>query len=146
MNFTKSTKLTDIKRSWHMIDVGGKILGRVSTQIAQLLIGKSKPYFVSNLDCGDYVVVINASKIVVTGKKQDQKIYMKYSGYPSGLKRKTYKQVMIENPTRIMRESVSGMLPKNKLRDLMLKRFYIYTDDQHPYKSKFSAKVGSASG
>ncbi len=139
MNFTKSTKLTDIKRSWHIIDVGGKILGRVSTQIAQLLIGKSKPYFVSNLDCGDYVVVINASKIVVTGKKQDQKIYMKYSGYPSGLKRKTYKQVMIENPTRIIRESVSGMLPKNKLRDLMLKRFYIYANDQHPYKSKFSA-------
>lgn len=137
MNFTKSTKLTDIKRSWHIIDVGGKILGRVSTQIAQLLIGKSKPYFVSNLDCGDYVVVINASKIVVTGKKQDQKIYMKYSGYPSGLKRKTYKQVMIENPTRIIRESVAGMLPKNKLRDLMLKRFYIYTNDQHPYKSKF---------
>ncbi len=137
MNFTKSTKLTDIKRSWHIIDVGGKILGRVSTQIAQLLIGKSKPYFVSNLDCGDYVIVINASKIIVTGKKQDQKIYMKYSGYPSGLKRKTYKQVMIENPTRIIRESVAGMLPKNKLRDLMLKRFYIYTNDQHPYKSKF---------
>lgn len=139
MNFTKSTKLTDIKRNWHIIDVGGKILGRVSTQIAQLLIGKSKPYFVSNLDCGDYVVVINASKILVTGKKKDQKIYMKYSGYPSGLKRKTYKQVMIENPTRIIRESVSGMLPKNKLRDLMLKRFYIYANDQHPYKSKFSA-------
>lgn len=138
MNFTKPTKLTDIKRNWHLIDVEGKILGRISTDIAKLLIGKSKPYFVSNLDCGDYVVVINSAKVTVTGKKKDQKIYMKYSGYPSGLKRKSFKLVQAETPNRIIRESVSGMLPKNKLRDLMLKRLYIFPDASYTYKNKFS--------
>lgn len=137
---TDSTKLKDIKRDWHIVDVEDKILGRIATSISQLLMGKSKPYFVSYMDCGDYVIIVNAAKIAVTGKKSKQKIYMRFSGYPSGLKKKTYAQVLEEDPTRIIREAVSGMLPQNKLRDSMLKRLYVYTDEEHPYKNKISAR------
>lgn len=136
---TDSTKIKDIRRDWHIVDVEDKILGRIATSIAQLLMGKSKPYFVSYMDCGDYVVIVNAAKIAVTGKKSKQKIYMRFSGYPSGLKKKTYAQVLEEDPTRIIREAVSGMLPQNKLRDSMLKRLYVYTDENHPYKHKIKS-------
>ncbi len=141
---TYPTKIKDVKREWHIVDVEDKILGRIATGISQLLMGKSKPYFVSNLDCGDHVVIINAAKIAVSGKKSKQKIYMKFSGYPSGLKKKTYAQVLIENPTRIIREAVSGMLPQNKLRDSMLKRLYVYADKNHPFEHKFSSIGQSA--
>jgi large subunit ribosomal protein L13 len=139
MKQTQSTKKSDIKRDWHIIDVGGQILGRISTRIAKLLMGKSKPYYVPYLDCGDYVVVINATKTVVTGKKAENKKYMKYSGYPHGLKVKTFNQVMVENPTRIIRESVSGMLPQNKLKDSMLRRLYVFKDENHSYKNRFKS-------
>lgn len=136
MKLTKPTKLSEIRRAWHLVDAKEEILGRVSSRIAQLLMGKGKPYYVPYLDCGDYVVVINAVSVKVTGKKPTQKIYMRYSGYPSGLKRKTYRQVMDEDPTRIIKEAVSGMLPKNKLRDVFLRRLYIFADEKHPYKDK----------
>ena len=136
MKLTKPTKANQIKRTWHFIDVKAKILGRIATSIAKLLIGKNKPYFVTNLDCGDYVVIVNASRVAVTGSKSTQKIYMKYSGYPGGLKRKPFVKVMSENPTRIIYQAVSGMLPKNKLRDSMLKRLYIFADEKHPYGDK----------
>ncbi|MCL4339303.1 50S ribosomal protein L13 [Patescibacteria group bacterium] len=137
MKYTKATKAKDVRRAWHLVDVGGKILGRESTKIAQLLIGKGKPYFVPSLDCGDYVVIINAAKVALTGKKKETKVYMRFSGYPGGLKVKTFADVLIENPTRIIRESVAGMLPQNKLKDKMLKRLYIYADANHPYAQKF---------
>ncbi len=137
MGFTKPTKLKDIKRDWHLIDVKGKILGRISTKIASLLMGKSKPYFATNLDCGDYIVVVNAEKIRVTGKKAEKKIYMNYSGYPGGLKKKTFLQLIKQNPCRIIKESVRGMLPQNKLKDKMLKRLFIFKDENHPYQNKF---------
>ena len=146
MKLTKPTKLSEIRRAWHLVDAKEEILGRVSSRIAQLLMGKGKPYYVPYLDCGDYVVVINAVSVKVTGKKPTQKIYMRYSGYPSGLKRKTYRQVMDEDPTRIIKEAVSGMLPKNKLRDVFLRRLYIFADEKHPYKDKLSAPGGSTSG
>lgn len=138
MTKTKATKLKDIERKWHLYDVKGRILGRISTEIARILMGKNKPYFVPFLDCGDYVVVINTSQVAVTGKKMDQKIYRHYSGYPGGQKKKALKQVMAEHPETVLRQSVSGMLPKNKLRDSMLKRLYIYSDENHPYQSKFN--------
>lgn len=141
MRLGKSTKKTDIQRSWHLIDVKGKILGRIATHIAKLLMGKAKPYFVPYLDCGDYVVVVNAAQVRLSGKKSTQKIYTHYSGYPGGLKKKTFVQLQQENPTRIVKEAVSGMLPKNKLRDLMLRRLYIFTDEKHPYENKLKAKV-----
>ncbi len=136
MNLTQPTKLKEIKREWHLVDVSGKILGRISSHISQFLMGKNKPYFVPHLDCGDYVVVINAVKVAVSGKKQMQKIYMKYSGYPSGLKKKTFREVLEEDPKRIIREAVAGMLPNNKLRASMLKRLFIFTDENHPYGEK----------
>lgn len=133
---TKATSIKDIKRNWHLFDVKGKVLGRFATQIAQFLMGKGKPYFVRNLDCGDFVVVINAKGTQVSGKKHMQKIYSSYSGYPGGLKKKTFEKLIKENPARIIREAVAGMLPKNKLRDLMLKRLFIFSDDNHPYEDK----------
>ena len=134
---TSATKVSEIKRDWHFFDVKSKILGRVSTDIAKKLMGKNKPYFVPFLDCGDYVVVVNCAQIEVTGKKMEQKVYRHYSGYPGGQKKKFMKQVMAEHPELVIRQAVSGMLPKNKLRDSMLRRLYIYPNDDHPYKAKF---------
>lgn len=136
---TEPTKLKDVKRDWYLIDVGGKVLGRIASDISQLLMGKGKPYFVSYLDCGDHVVVVNAAKVEVTGKKRKQKLYTRYSGYPGGLKAKSFDQVQNENPTRIIFEAVSGMLPQNKLRASMLKRLYIFVDGNHPYKDKLKS-------
>lgn len=137
MKMTNSTREKDIKRNWHLIDVKDKILGRMATVIADLLIGKTKPYWVPYLDCGDYVVVVNVKHVAISGKKSSQKIYMRYSGFPGGEKRKTYQQVLSEDPNRIIQEAVSGMLPKNKLRASMLRRLYVFADDKHPYQDKF---------
>lgn len=118
------------------MDIKGQILGRSATRIAGYLIGKAKPYYVPYLDCGDFVVVTNATYVAVTGKKEQNKTYEKYSGYPGGLKRKNLSRVRLENPTRIIHEAVSGMLPKNKMRASMLKRLYIYADEKHPHGNK----------
>ena len=136
MKLTPSTKAKEIKRQWHLVDVSGQILGRISTGIASLLIGKSKPFYVPYLDCGDYVIVVNASKIEVTGRKAKTKTYEKFSGYPGGRKLKSFERLKEENPARIITEAVSGMLPKNKLRDSMLKRLYVFPDANHPYKNQ----------
>jgi len=138
MTKTKATKAGDIQRNWHLIDVKNKILGRIGTEIAGILIGKSKPNYVPYLDCGDYVVVINSALIATSGKKMDQKIYRHYSGYPGGQKKKTLKQVLFEHPENVIMQAVSGMLPKNKLRDSMLRRLFVFPDGNHPYKHKFS--------
>lgn len=139
VNLTKSTKsvsVKDIKREWHLLDVNNKVLGRAATEISGLLQGKSKTTYVPYLDSGDYVVVVNAKKIVVTGKKKDEKIYTQYSGYPGGLRKITFKEMMIRRPTEAVYRAVSGMLPKNKLRDRRLARLYIYPEDKHPYENK----------
>lgn len=132
----KSTKASDIKRSWHLLDVKGEILGRTASKIAGLLMGKSKSYFVRNMDCGDHVVVINAKDIVVTGKKETDKKYYAYSGYPGGLSVKTLSGLRKTEPEKIMLHAVKGMLPQNKLRDKMLRRLFIYPKEDHPYKDK----------
>lgn len=134
---TKPTRASNIQRAWHLIDVKDKVLGRAATDIAHKLMGKSKPYFVRNLDCGDYVVVINAKYVAVTGKKEKQKTYSQYSGYPGGEKRKALWQVRLEKPIDIIRHAVFGMLPKNKLRDRMITRLFIYPEANHPYQNKF---------
>ena len=138
---TKPTKQSNIKRAWYLIDVEDKVLGRISSHIALLLMGKSKPYFVKNLDCGDYVVVINARKVKVTGKKEEKKIYTRYSGYPGGLSRRTVKEVREKNASELVRHAVSGMLPKNKLRDRMLKRLYVFSESEHPYSDKIKDQI-----
>jgi large subunit ribosomal protein L13 len=138
---TKSTKVSEIKRTWHMVDVKDQILGRMSTQIALKLMGKSKPYFVRNEDCGDYVVVINAKYVKVTGRKEDEKLYSHFSGYPGGLKQKPLWKVREEHPEELIRHAVMGMLPKNKLRARLITRLYVYAEADHPYKDKLTKKV-----
>ena len=135
---TKSTKASEMKRVWHLIDVKGQVLGRAATEVALKLIGKNKPNFVRNMDCGDNVVVINAAHVVTTGKKEKEKLYGNYSGHPGGLKQKALWQVRLEKPTEPMRRAVFGMLPKNKLRDRLITRLFIYPDAKHPYKIKFT--------
>lgn len=136
---TKSTKVTQIQRRWHLFDVKDRVLGRVTTEIAHALMGKSKPYFVRHLDCGDHVVVVNAAHVAVTGKKESEKRYTRYSGYPGGLKAKALWQLRKEKPTEIVRHAVWGMLPKNKLRDRLITRLWVYPEGDHPYKNKFDS-------
>lgn len=137
MQKTKPTKQNNITRSWHLYDVSGKILGRACSEIAILLRGKAKPYYVSHLDCGDYVVVINSSKVIVTGNKEKKKIYSSYSGYPGGLKNVVYKDIFNKHPERVIKMSIEGMLPDNKLKAKFIKRLYIYPNAQHPYSNRF---------
>lgn len=137
MLMTRPTKVRDIKREWHLIDVRGKVLGRIGSEIAKLLMGKGKPYFAKNLDCGDYVVVINSQNVAVTGKKESDKVYTRYSGYPGGLKKITLGEYRERKPEEIIRHAVSGMLPKNKLRDSMLKRLYVFSGSEHKFEDKF---------
>ncbi len=137
---TKGTKISEIKREWHLIDVKGKILGRTASDIALLLMGKAKPYFVKNLDCGDYVVVINAKDIKTTGKKEDLKTYYRHSGYPGGFKAEKLKDLRQRNPEEIIRHAVSGMVPQNKLRAQMLKKLYVFAGVEHTYKDKFKSE------
>lgn len=134
---TEPTKLSQIKREWHLTDAKEKTLGRLAGEIAHLLMGKGKPYFVRHLDCGDYVVVTNAQKVHLTGKKEEQKKYYRHSGYPGGLKVEFLKTWRVKKPEQIIIHAVKGMLPQNKLRDPLLKRLYVFAGGEHPYKDKF---------
>ncbi len=141
MNATKSTtatKASEISRSWCLIDAKDKVLGRVAVEIAAKLVGKSKPYFVRNLDCGDFVVVINAKHVKVTGHKEKEKLYTRYSGYPGGLKTKALWQLRRDRPQDIIRTAVMGMLPKNRLRHGMIARLHVSPEDVHVFGSKFT--------
>jgi large subunit ribosomal protein L13 len=141
MKLTDTTKVGQIERAWHIVDVADMILGRQTTKIANLLMGKSKPYFVSYLDCGDYVVVINAKRVKVSGKKAQQKTYEHFSGYPGGRSVHPFSEIIERDPKRVISEAVGGMLPKNKLRDSMLKRLFVFSDDKHPYASKLKVSA-----
>lgn len=136
--FTKPTKIKDVTRTWHLIDVDNKVLGRISTQIAHLLMGKAKPNFVRNEDLGDHVVVINAKSVVTTGKKESKKKYYHHSGYPHGFKVTTLAVLRQTKPEKIIFHAVRGMLPQNKLRDRMLKRLFVFPEEKHPYGEKIN--------
>ncbi|MBI2033053.1 MAG: 50S ribosomal protein L13 [Candidatus Levybacteria bacterium] len=131
---TQPTKTAEIKREKHTVDIKGKILGRVATDIAKLLMGKAKPYFVRNQDCGDFVTVINAKHVILTGKKESDKKYYRYSGYPGGLRIETAGQIRARKPQGLIEHAVKGMLPQNKLRDRMMKRLTIYSEEQPAQK------------
>ena len=135
-NKIESTKASEVKRNWHLVDVKDKILGRITSEISELLIGKNKPYYVSYLDCGDYVVVINAAKVKTTGRKEVQKKYYHYSGYPGGLKTTLLKDLRKTHPERIIELAVKNMLPKNKLRDLRMGRLKVFPGGEHIYSDK----------
>lgn len=134
---TKTVKEGEIARKWHLIDMRGKILGRAVSDISQKLIGKGKTNFSPNMDSGDFVVVINAKDLEVTGRKVLQKVYTRYSGYPGGLKKLNLDKLMQKDPRKVIQNAVSGMLPKNKHRKQRMTRLYVFADDNHPHADKF---------
>jgi large subunit ribosomal protein L13 len=142
---TFSTKASDIVRQWHVLDASGQTLGKLSTQVAQLLMGKGKPIFVRHLDTGDYVVVINAAKVKVTGKKVKQKIYYRHSGYPGGLKAVTLEVMLQTHPTRVIEHSVKGMLPHNRLGSAMFRKLKVYAGESHPHQAQLAGQTPKAS-
>ncbi|OGK38620.1 50S ribosomal protein L13 [Candidatus Roizmanbacteria bacterium RIFCSPLOWO2_01_FULL_42_14] len=135
---THATKNEDVVRMWHLIDVKGQVLGRMATDIAGKLMGKGKPSFSSHVDGGDHVIVINAQHIKITGRKEQQKIYTRYSGYPGGLRKQSFALLKSKDVRKIIGNAVSGMLPKNKHRDVRMTRLYIYTGETHPHQNKLA--------
>ena len=133
---TLSLRKEDAQHDWYVVDASDKILGRLATKIADRIRGKDKPTFTPHTDGGDYVVVINAEKIQVTGKKFDDKKYHKHSLYPGGLKTKVFKDIIEHKPEYIIEEAVKGMLPKNKLGKQMFKKLKVYKGDNHPHESQ----------
>ncbi len=130
---TTSVSAKEIKRNWHLIDLNGQTLGRAGTIIAGLLMGKGKVEQSPNLDIGDYVVAINAEKIVVTGKKLQAKLYQRHSGYPGGFREETLAELMKRDPRQVIEKAVKGMLPKNKLQAPRLTRLKVFKNETHPY-------------
>jgi large subunit ribosomal protein L13 len=135
---TYSARPADIQREWHLVDASDKTLGRLSSQIARLLMGKHKPTYTPHLDSGDFVVVINATKFRVTGKKPRQKLYYRHSGYPGGFKGITLEKMMAEHPTRALEHAVYGMLPHTRLGSQMKKRLKVYAGAEHPHAAQFA--------
>ncbi len=133
---TYTAKPADIKRDWHVFDAADKTLGRLSIQIARLLMGKHRPIYTPSQDTGDFVVVINAGKVRVTGKKAQQKMYYRHSGYPGGFKSISLEKMMQEHPTRAMEHAVNGMLPHTRLGAKMRKRLRVYAGAEHPHVSQ----------
>ena len=143
---TYSAKPSEVTRKWYVVDASEAPLGRVATQIAKLLTGKDKPMFTHHIDVGDYVVVINAKHVQVTGQKMDTKMYYSHSGFPGGLKEATMREKLEKDPTSAIFHAVRGMLPVNKLRDARLDRLKIYADAEHAHEAQkpkaFSVKEG----
>ncbi|QID32792.1 50S ribosomal protein L13 [Pampinifervens florentissimum] len=130
---TYHVRKEDVVRSWWVVDAQGKVLGRLASQIARVLMGKHKPYYQPDVDCGDFVIVLNADKLVVTGKRLEQKKYYFHSNYPGGLKERSLAWMLENKPEEVIRLAVKRMLPKNRLGHRMLKRLKIYTGSEHPH-------------
>jgi len=130
---TYTAKPKDIERKWYVVDAEGQVLGRLATQVSTILRGKHKPIYTPNIDTGDHVIVINAEKVVISGSKDEQKVYYHHSGYPGGLKVTPYAKVMEKKPGRIIVHAVKGMLPKSKLGNAMLGKLHVYAGSEHPH-------------
>ena len=126
----------EVERKWYVVDAEGRTLGRLATEIARILRGKNKPQYTPHVDTGDFVVVVNAEKVVVTGRKAEQKIYRRHSGYPGGLKTTTYEQMLERRPTEILRRAVKGMMPKTRLARQQLRKLKIYAGPEHPHAAQ----------
>ena len=133
---TYSAKPGEIVRHWYLVDADGQTLGRLATRIADTLRGKGKPQYTPHTDTGDFVVVVNAEKVSVTGKKLDQKMYHRHSGYPGGLTSRTLREQLDRRPTDVLRKAVKGMLPKNKLASAQLLKLKIYAGPDHPHEAQ----------
>lgn len=141
---TYSAKASELAPRWYVIDAEGQVLGRLATQIAQVLRGKHKPTFTPHLNCGDFVIVINAAKVDVTGKRLDQKMYYRHSQYPGGLKTESLRQMLARHPDRVIQHAVKGMLPHNKLGDDMMDRLKVYGGPDHPHQAQKPVMWGEA--
>lgn len=136
--YLPSVKEVEATRKWHHIDANGKTLGRLATQLAVYLMGKHKPTFTPNIDCGDFVVVTNASKIKVSGNKATEKIYFSHSGYAKGAKETTYEMMMAKDPTKVIEKAVYRMLDDNKLRAKRMKRLRVFANEEHSFVERFT--------
>lgn len=125
-----------IERKWFVVDATDLVLGRVSTEVASLLKGKHKPTYTPHVDCGDYVIIVNAEKVVLTGNKLDDKLYYRHSGYPGGLKSRTAKRMLELQPQKVLEKSIRGMLPKNRLGEDMYRKLYVYVGSEHPHQAQ----------
>jgi large subunit ribosomal protein L13 len=133
---TYSQKASEVQRDWYVIDANNQVLGRLATQIATLLRGKHKPTFTPSMDGGDFVVVVNAEKIRVTGRKEFQKVYYHHTGYPGGIRQTTYREMRERHPERILRNAVWGMLPKNRMGRKLMTKLRIYPGPHHPHAAQ----------
>jgi len=126
----------EVERKWYVVDAEGKTLGRLATEIARILRGKNKPQYTPHVDVGDFVVVVNAEKVVVTGRKAEQKVYRRHSGYPGGMKETSYEQMLERRPTEILRKAVYGMMPKTRLARQQFKKLKVYAGPEHPHAAQ----------
>ncbi len=133
---TYTPKEKEIVRSWYTVDAEGQVLGRMAVEIARILKGKHKPQYATHMDVGDYVIVVNADKVQLTGNKLDKKLYYKHSGYPGGLKETPYKDLMEKRPEFVVRKAVRGMLPHNRLGRAMLTKLKVYAGPEHPHEAQ----------
>ena len=138
---TKSYKLDSLNKAWLLVDASDKTLGRLSTNIATILMGKNKPEYTPHNDVGDYVVVINAEKIKITGNKNEQKMYYRHTGYPGGIKSQNFNDLIASYPDRIITSAVKGMLPKNKLSNSVIKKLKVYKGESHPHSAQNPVKL-----
>ena len=138
---THYAKQGEVARNWVLIDAEGKVLGRLATQIAMILRGKNKPQYTPNSDCGDFVVVINADKVQLTGNKADQKVYYRHSGYNGGLKAESFRTAMEKHPEKVIERAVRGMLPKTTLGRKQLAKLKVYAGSEHPHAAQNPVKI-----
>jgi large subunit ribosomal protein L13 len=136
MQKTWNAKRGEVERQWYLVDAEGKTLGRLATVIAETLRGKRKPQYTPHVDTGDFVVVVNAEKIAVTGKKLDDKMYYRHSGYPGGLRSRPLREELARRPTEVLRKAVKGMLPRNRLGRAQLRKLKIYAGTEHPHDAQ----------
>ncbi|HVI38917.1 MAG TPA: 50S ribosomal protein L13 [Gaiellales bacterium] len=142
---TYTAKPREIEQAWRLVDADGQILGRLATEIADTLRGKNKPAYTPHVDTGDFVVVVNAEKVRVTGKKLEQKIYYRHSGYPGGLRERTLAEQLARRPEEVIRKAVKGMLPKNKLAAAQLRKLKVYAGPEHPHAAQNPAPLKESS-
>ena len=133
---TYTARAEDLEREWFLVNAEGKTLGRLASEIAQVLRGKHKPIYTPHLDCGDFVIVVNAEKVRVTGRKLDQKMYYRHTGYPGGIKSISLRNQLQQHPERVLEAAVRGMLPRNRLGRKMLKKLKVYAGNSHPHQAQ----------
>lgn len=133
---TFSAKSSEVKRDWYVVDASDKVLGRLASEIAHRLRGKHKPEYTPHVDTGDYIVVVNAEKVAVTGNKENDKVYYHHTGHPGGIKSTSFKDMIAKHPTRVIESAVKGMLPKNKLGRAMMSKLKVYAGEQHAHTAQ----------